>query len=122
MDRIEIERLWHVSNTLPIHGIIRLNGIPYGVTLERDDLEILPGTYHGRVYASPRFRRDVIRLEDANGRTNIEIHPGNSIEDTRGCILIGMKRSGHRILHSRQALDRLIKALETPRNIIVTVR
>ncbi len=59
---------------------------------------------------------------DANGRTAIEIHAGNSISDTRGCILIGTSKLGDRISHSISALDALLGGLKTPSKIKVIVR
>ena len=83
MDTIEIKRDRTISSGLHLHGDLILNGIPMGVTLERDDMEIFPGSYIDRVHESNRFQRKVIMLNDANGRTAIEIHAGNSIKDTR---------------------------------------
>lgn len=50
---------------------------------------ILPDTYPCSPHNGPRFK-GVWRLEDKHGRKDVLIHNGNTIEHTRGCILVGM--------------------------------
>ncbi len=60
---------------------------------------ILAGHYTATWQMSKRFRRMTYRLEDANGRTGILIHPGNfagdvtkgRVSDFTGCIGLGME-------------------------------
>jgi len=122
MDIIEITRIKPISAQGPIHGTIKLNQTPMGVTLETGKRMINSGTYLAKVYDSPRFSRKVILLDNANSRTNIEIHAGNSITDTQGCILIGSSKHGDQIWHSVSALENLIKNIKTPNEIKVIVR
>jgi hypothetical protein len=122
IDTIEVIRDKPVPVSGPVHGKIRLNGIDKGVTLENGDRKIAAGEYSAKIYDSPKFNRKVILLDDANGRTAIEIHAGNRISDTTGCILIGSSRHGDEIWSSSAALNALIKAIRTPNNIKVYVR
>lgn len=52
------------------------------------------------------------RLETVPGRENIEIHIGNTEDDSRGCILLGRRRGlvGKKegVLDSKVAMERLV--------------
>ena len=54
-----------------------------------DVVYIPKGRYRMSIYRSPKFKSDVLLLQDVPGRSAIEIHKGNYPQDTRGCILIG---------------------------------
>ena len=47
------------------------------------------GDYPYRIAHSPSRKRDVIWLDNVEGRTNIQIHPGNYTRQILGCILPG---------------------------------
>lgn len=59
------------------------------------------GTYRGRKFFSPRLNRNVVRLDDANGRQDVELHNGNFAGESskklftqvHGCILPGREYS-----------------------------
>jgi len=129
--------------TLPVINIRREISDPRGVqgilrcgefscfTLERPwrdnqrRVSCIPaGTYKGRVLPSPRFGIDLPELLDVPGRDQILIHPGNTIDDTEGCILIGLDRdeSEPRIMRSRKALAALFEAIGDAREFWVNVR
>lgn len=57
-----------------------------------------------RPYAKPYGGKFPV-LEDVPGFSGVMIHPGTTVEDTRGCLLVGMLRSGirGRIFDSRKA-------------------
>lgn len=66
------------------------------VTLElpwRDNVHdescIPPGTYTARRYHSPKHRYDLFKLDDVPGRSDIELHIGNVVHDSLGCVLLG---------------------------------
>ncbi len=104
-----------------VFGTITVNGVKKGVTLEPETRKIGKGTYNARLYRSPKFGRMVILL-DVSGRTYIEIHAGNSLKDTSGCILVGKTRSGSAILNSSSTLSSVINAISTPDNIQVRIK
>jgi hypothetical protein len=52
---------------------------------------------------SPRFKVVLPLLENVPGFTGIRIHPGNSADDTEGCILLGYGRDSDYITQSRPA-------------------
>ena len=92
-------------------GDLSIDGERFCWTLELPNKDGLPGscipqgTYKVITYASPKFGRLMPLLVDVPGRSNIEIHYGNTPEDTNGCILIGNTRSADFIGESRMAFD-----------------
>jgi hypothetical protein len=92
-------------------GELSLNGVQSLWTLELPNKDGLPGscipqgTYNVISYPSPRFKRLMPLLVGIPGRSNIEIHWGNSPADTDGCILLGRTRDTDYIGQSRMAFD-----------------
>jgi len=68
-------------------------GHPYSVTLE----------------ASGRFGPNTITINDVPGFKYIRVHPGNTSDDTEGCLLLGTAIDAHGIVGgtSRPAVDKL---------------
>lgn len=123
MDIIEIKRDRMMLSAKAIFGEIYVNRIKMGVTLELPHGQCIPaGTYNAGIYPSPKYGRMVIMLKNVPGRTNIEIHHGNYVTDTTGCILVGVSRHGNTIWHSVTTLDKIINSLTTPQNIQVIVK
>ena len=120
MDIITIRRLTIKGGAT--FGEIFLNNIKIGVTLEPTGLKIKKDTYSAKVYNSPRFHRKVVKLEDKHGRTYIEIHAGNYVSNSTGCILIGTEKKGMMITSSIAALTKLINSITTPTEIQVIVK
>ena len=122
-DKIEIKRDRMSPSAKATFGEIYVNGIKMGVTLELPKGRcISPGTYNAETYQSPKYGRTVIMLKNVPGRTNIEIHHGNDVSDTTGCILVGLSRHGNTIWHSVVTLDKIINSLKTSNNIKVIVK
>ncbi len=85
-----------------------------------------PGHYNLRVNYSPRFKCQLPLLssEYIPESRGFRIHAGNTIEDTKGCILVGdslyRAHSSHfntayfcELYNSRVALNKLMKAIRT---------
>lgn len=70
------------------------------------------GKYLVIVDYSQRFKKDLPRLLNVPGFEGIRIHPGNTVADTLGCILVGMRRIGNQVQQSRLAFDALFQKLE----------
>lgn len=60
------------------------------------------------------------RLPFVRGRSGILFHAGNSISDTRGCILVGLDANDLNVLHSKMAMQRILEAL--PEHFQLTIR
>jgi hypothetical protein len=74
------------------------------------------GTYKLEMSYSPKFKRELPLITGATvgPERRILIHPGNTLADTRGCILVGdtvqIDSNGNiKILNSRKTLEKLLK-------------
>jgi hypothetical protein len=70
------------------------------------------GTYQVIVNHSQRFKRELPLLLNVPGFTGVRIHPGNTADDTEGCILVGEKLGEDSVLESRMAFGRLMVEIE----------
>jgi len=102
-------------------GILRIDGLAECATLElpwKDNqprISCIPtGVYSVVKYNSPT-KGQVFLLGGVAGRSNVEIHSGNTVDDILGCILVGRTHgtlAGKRaVLHSRNTLERLLDTL-----------
>lgn len=69
------------------------------------------GRYRLAITHSARFGRKLPILVDVPGYAGIRIHPGNTHEDTAGCILVGLHRNQDTIFESVSACALLQKML-----------
>lgn len=84
-------------------------------TLERlptdpEHPSIPAGEYQASIYWSPHLHHQVLLLLDVPGRSEIEIHNGNYVGDSHGCILVGLELSeeNHAVFSSLSALSQLL--------------
>ena len=70
------------------------------------------GTYSVQVTHSPRFGVRLPLLLNVPGFEGVRIHPGNTADDTEGCILVGQDRGKAAILRSRAAFAPLLAMIE----------
>lgn len=77
------------------------------------------GTYKIQITFSPRFQRNLPLLSNVPGFDGIRIHPGNTAEDTDGCLLVGTSFGPNRINNSCAAFDVLFEKLKNAKDIIV---
>src|SRR5437588_5321023 len=98
----------HDLRSLSLEDVVRADGvkIPH-------ETAIPAGRYTVDITFSPRFNRDLPLLLNVQGFLGIRIHPGNTANDTEGCILVGRHRAGNAITESRAAFDALFPKLET---------
>lgn len=84
------------------------------------------GTYKVAVSFSRRFKRDLPILLDVPGFEGIRIHPGNTAEDTSGCILVGTTKSadfiGNSVLAFNGLYAEILSAWIKKEEIYITVR
>lgn len=73
------------------------------------------GSYAVKLTQSVHFGRKLPLLIDVPGFEGIRIHPGNTVGDTEGCLLVGenIETVGGLpfLLHSKNAFDRLYEKL-----------
>lgn len=71
------------------------------------------GIYKVIIDFSNRFGRPLPHVLDVPGYTGVRIHPGNTSENTEGCILVGGKPTGPDFIpNSRQTFNKLFSILE----------
>jgi hypothetical protein len=76
---------------------------------------------------SPRFKQDVFMLTDVPGCDFIEIHTGNFLEDSHGCILLGLHKSLNKdgvkiLLMSKDAFQYFMKMQDGLNEFLLTVQ
>lgn len=67
--------------------------------------------YELKMLHSPTFQRPMPYLCDVPGFTSVMIHPGNSVADTSGCILVGENKQPGKLVNSRGWSDIVNKML-----------
>ena len=84
------------------------------------------GRYRVLITESARFRKPLPLLLDVPHFSGIRIHAGNTEADTEGCILVGKRLAGGRVLDSRTAMaelqPRLQQALDAGEVVEIEVR
>lgn len=71
------------------------------------------GTYKVAVNMSNKFKKLLPLLINVQGYEGVRIHSGNTEIDSLGCLIVGLKTDGKKVLDSRLALDELMKRLKT---------
>ena len=69
------------------------------------------GKYDVILTFSPRFKRVLPLLLNVKGFEGIRIHPGNTAEDTEGCLLVGENKEKGKVLNSRATFEKLMSIL-----------
>lgn len=119
---IRVDRKWPKSTYCV--GLMYIDGKYFCETLEdrlRDlnkekkvpgETAIPAGRYRVIYNYSPKFKRNLPRLLNVPQFEGILIHPGNTAEDSAGCILVGRNTSVGRLTESRAYSDKLNKLIE----------
>lgn len=69
------------------------------------------GTYECFRFDSPHIGYQLFQLRNVPNRSGVDIHIGNTVKDTEGCILLGTERSGDAILHSKLAFQEFMERM-----------
>lgn len=86
----------------------------------KQNLSCIPtGVYDVTLSQSKNFG-PCYRFSSVLNRSGILIHAGNTIKDTRGCILVGLDVNDVGVVHSKLAMYRLFDIL--PENFKLTIR
>lgn len=80
-----------------IMGKLYFNGGLVCYTLENRNKAVPAGLYSVEVSQSPKFKRKLPLIWNANVPANrgIRMHVGNTVASSSGCVLVGMKRKVH---------------------------
>lgn len=70
------------------------------------------GEYEVLITWSPRFQRMLPILVDVPNYQGVRIHPGNTADDTEGCLLPGTTRLDDRVGESRKAFEKVFALIE----------
>mgnify|MGYP001183055328 FL=1 len=141
IDLIVVRTAYTKKGTL---GTIYRNNLPVGLCLERpfffgpdkrtvkNESCIPPGVYKIKRtmrHAGKPGSYEVFQLEDVEGghRTAIQIHRGNFVKDTLGCLLVGISffvddENGISVQQSRQGFNRLMKSMEVVDSGYILIR
>jgi len=106
---ITLQRI--TSNDKGTFGVLLNDDFPFMTTLElpwrdnRHDISCIPaGTYECKKIFSNAFHKELFVLSNVPGRDYIEMHIGNTLSNTHGCILLGTGFSvDGKILYSADA-------------------
>lgn len=111
---IKIKRFFQGRNY--IIGRLSVNGTYLCDTLEPPlglpaGAGIPPGRYRLQSYPSAKFHGIRPLVADVPGRYAILIHEGNTVADTKGCILVGRNTKVAHVLQSKIHLNKLLSVL-----------
>lgn len=92
---LTVRRQWFTARSTA--GQLAIDGLPECFTLEPPKTPIddehkpchAPGIFPLTIRWSPKFQKPVPHVESVPGFTAIEIHVGNTAEDTIGCTCVG---------------------------------
>lgn len=88
----------------------------------QNETAVPAGTYKVIINQSNRFKRLLPLLIDVPGFVGVRIHPGNTAENTEGCILVGQSKSDDFIGNSRLAFDTLFAKMQKAKgDIFITI-
>ena len=120
--KLRVERLWkklgYTIGRLYVDGKLFCNTLEDTVRdLSREKkipgkTAIPYGEYKVIFNWSPKFGRNLPRLLNVPCFDGILIHPGNSADDSSGCVLIGKNTAVGRLTESRYTSDRLNVLIE----------
>ncbi len=100
-------------------GRLSVDGVDYCYTLEDPvrpkkipgKTAIPTGIYTIIVDYSHKFHTNLPRLLNVPNYEGVRIHPGNTAEDTEGCILVGLGKGENSVLDSRKAFAPLMQKI-----------
>lgn len=93
---IKVVRDRGVKKDGAVTGRVFVDNVFFGYSLENDDYKIPLGNYDIMLKNSPTFKKNKVYISVPN-RTNILFHGGNTVNDTKGCIIVAAERDGNNV-------------------------
>lgn len=138
---MELKLIRTKSNKEYTEGKLYINGVYFCDTIEDKDRGLFQtmsvdtiktikvyketcipyGKYKVVLSMSKRFSKVMPELLNVKGFIGIRMHPGNTIYDTEGCILVGNKSSDGVITNSRKTFNALMNILKTQKSISLII-
>lgn len=84
------------------------------------NMNIISPKFKTRVWAKP-YNGMIPRLENVPGYEGILFHPGNSAEDSIGCILLGYNTVKGKVTQSQDTFHKLMAILTKEKDITITI-
>lgn len=84
------------------------------------DMNTVSPKFGKRSWAQP-YEGKVPRLQDVPGYEGVLIHPGNTADDTSGCILVGRNKVKGQVVESQNTFHSLMNILKGDNNITITI-
>jgi len=119
----------------PVEGtfsVLLLEGRVFCVALEETqkttpyDSSIPAGNYTCERFLSPTKHIEVWELQHVQNRTHVQIHAGNTLDDTLGCILLGQYfdklRDNRAVLNSGKTFKKFMQVTRNADKLNLTIR
>lgn len=84
------------------------------------DMNTVSPKFGKRSWAQP-YEGKVPRLQDVPGYEGVLIHPGNTADDTSGCILVGRNKVKGQVVESQNTFHSLMNILKRDNDITITI-
>lgn len=114
----------NLTNTMSKDEIVKVKvygktAIPTGTYVV--DMNTVSPKFGKRSWAQP-YEGKVPRLQDVPGYEGVLIHPGNTADDTLGCILVGRNKVKGQVVESQDTFKALMEVLIKVRDeITITI-
>lgn len=113
----------NLTNTMSKDEIVKVKvygktAIPTGTYVV--DMNTVSPKFGKRSWAQP-YEGKVPRLQDVPGYEGVLIHPGNTADDTSGCILVGRNKVKGQVVESQDTFHSLMNILKGDNDITITI-
>lgn len=113
----------NLTNTMSKDEIVKVKvygktAIPTGTYVV--DMNTVSPKFGKRSWAQP-YEGKVPRLQDVPGYEGVLIHPGNTADDTLGCILVGRNKVKGQVVESQDTFHSLMNILKGDNDITITI-
>lgn len=113
----------NLTNTMSKDEIVKVKvygktAIPTGTYVV--DMNTVSPKFGKRSWAQP-YEGKVPRLQDVPGYEGVLIHPGNTADDTSGCILVGRNKVKGQVVESQNTFHSLMNILKGDNDITITI-